>query len=345
METDCFNIWTSSPEALLLADAASVLEANPAAVRLFGFSGAEALSGVGLDRAFHPESQQLLQERLHHVLRGGDAQTALAERIIRNDGQERDVEMSIASLPSLPGAVLLTLRDVTERRKVEAALALTADQLRALTKRQGALVEEERQRIAREIHDELGQQLTLAKLRLAALRTGAGARMAAGLDEASATIDGAIRTLRRIATELRPAVLDALGLTAAVEWQARAFQERTGISVVVGRLEEMELGAATSIALFRILQEALTNVARHSQADQVRVALYREADEAVLEIEDNGIGMDRVSERLASSLGLIGMRERAALLGGSLTITSAPGEGTRLASRTPARGAAGAPAG
>lgn len=340
MEIRGFDIWASSPEALLLANAASVLEANPAAVRLFGFSGADALIGAGLDRVFHPDSQQLLQERLRHVLRGGDPQTALAERIIRNDGQERDVEMSIAALPCIPGAVLLTLRDVTERRKVEAALALTADQLRALTKRQGALVEEERQRIAREIHDELGQQLTLAKLRLAALRPSAGPTTAAGLDEASGIIDGAIRSLRRIATELRPAVLDALGLTAAVEWQARAFQERTGISVVVGRLEEMELGAATSIALFRILQEALTNVARHSQADEVRVALYREADDAVLEIEDNGIGMERASERVANSLGLIGMRERAALLGGSLTIMSAPGEGTRLVSRAPARAAA-----
>lgn len=345
MEAGRFDIWASSPEALLLANEFVILEANPAAVRLIGCSGADALRGVKLAWIFHPDSRLVFQERLQHVLGGGDPQTALADRIIRYDGQERDVEMSIAALPAQPGTVLLTLRDVTERRKVEAALALTADQLRALTRRQGALVEEERRRIAREIHDELGQQLTLAKLRLAALQTSAGATVAAGLGEASSVIDGAIRSLRRIATELRPAVLDALGLTAAVEWQARAFQERTGISVEIGRLEELELEAAASIALFRILQEALTNVARHSQASKVRVALYQESTEAVLEIEDNGIGMECVSERMAASLGIIGMRERAALLGGSLTITSTPGAGTRLVSRAPVCGATGATAG
>lgn len=335
MEAGDSDIWNSSPDALILATAERLLAVNPAAARLLGAHSADALLETGLDHVFHPESHQLVQRRLEHVLGGGGALTALAERIVREDGQVRDVELSVADLQTRPGVALLSMRDVTERRKVEAALALTAGQLRALTKRQGAMVEEERQRIAREIHDELGQQLTLAKLRLAALRQEAGEAIAAALDEASATIDVAIRTVRRIATELRPAVLDALGLTAAVEWQARAFHERTGIRVAMGRIEELALDGPTSTALFRILQEALTNAARHSQASEVQIALYREGGEAVLEVADNGIGMEQLRERMSTSLGLIGMRERAALLGGSLTITSAPGEGTRLVSRAP----------
>lgn len=320
---------------MMLVTAQRVLAANPSAARMLGVGSVEALLETGLERVFHPESHQLVQRRLEHVLGGGGALTALAERIVREDSQVRDVELSVAALQTRPGVALLSMRDVTERRKVESALALTAGQLRALAKRQGAMVEEERQRIAREIHDELGQQLTLAKLRLGALRHEAGGTMAAGLDEASAAIDDAIRTLRRIATELRPAVLDALGLTAAVEWQARAFHERTGIRVAMGRLEELTLDNATSTALFRILQEALTNVARHSRAGNVQIALYREGGEAVLEVADDGIGMEQVREHMSTSLGLIGMRERAALLGGSLTITSAPGEGTRLVCQAP----------
>ena len=331
-------IWNSCPEALLLVSGSAVLAANPAAARLLAGGDAAALGGMPLAEIFHPESHHLVIERLGYVLEGGESQTGLAERILRTDGQARDVELSIAALQDSPGTALLTLRDVTERRKVEAALALTAGQLRALARRQGALVEEERKRIAREIHDELGQQLTLAKLRLGALRPAAGAPLAASLDDASAAIDEAIRTVRRIATELRPAVLDSLGLTAAVEWQARAFQEHAGIAVEIGRLEEIEAGSDAATALFRILQEALTNVARHSRATRVRLALYQDGGDAVLEVEDNGTGMDRAPERMATSLGLIGMRERAALAGGSLEIDSEPGRGTRLIARAPAGG-------
>jgi PAS domain S-box-containing protein len=333
MRLDDTTIWENNPDALLVVSHIAVTGANPAAGRLFAAPSGEAIAGLRIEALFPAESQPLVLSRIGHVLAGGQPLAGVAERVIRLDGLTRDVEMSIAALRG--DLALVTIRDVTERRQVEAALALTAGQLRALAKHQNALVEEERQRISREIHDELGQQLTLAKLRLAALRPAVGEMEQKAVDEASTTIDEAIRMVRRIATELRPALLDALGLAAAVEWQARAFGEQTGIAIDRGPVQELDLPKPVATALFRILQEALTNVARHSQASQVRLALYREQDEAVLEVEDNGRGMENVPRRAAPSLGLMGMRERANLLGGSLRVESAPGEGVRLACRVP----------
>ncbi|MCL4794776.1 MAG: PAS domain-containing sensor histidine kinase [Bryobacteraceae bacterium] len=327
------GVWLNSPDALLSVGQTAVLAANPAAVRLFGAASAADLAGQSLSCLFPADSEALVLSRVRHVLSGGQPLSGVAERIVRFDGQVRDVEMSAAALSG--DCALLAIRDITERRQVEATLAFAAGQLRALAKHQDALVEEERQRISREIHDELGQQLTLAKLRLAALRPAVGESLQKAFDEASTTIDEAIRTVRRIATQLRPALLDALGLAAAAEWQARAFGEQTGIAIIRGPVQELELPKPAATALFRILQEALTNVARHSGASQVRLALYRNQDEAVLEVEDNGRGMDDVPRRAAHSLGLMGMRERATLLGGSLTIKSEPGKGVKLACRVP----------
>jgi two-component system, NarL family, sensor histidine kinase UhpB len=327
-------LWDALPDALLIVTESVVVAANPAAVLLLAPGAPTCLPGFPLDRLFPPDSQPLISGRLAHLRSGGHPLNSVPERIIRLDGEERDVELSIAALPGLD-QVLLAIRDVTERHKVEAALAFTAGQLRALAKRQDALVEEERQRIAREIHDDLGQQLTLAKLRLAALRPDASPALASGLDDASSTLDSAIRTVRRIATALRPAVLDALGLSAAVEWQTRVFREQTGITVETGQIDELVLDDATSTALFRILQEALTNIARHSRAKLASVSLYRASADVVLEVEDFGIGMPAIADRTGDSLGLIGMRERATLLGGSLSIFSSPGQGTRLVCRVP----------
>lgn len=333
MHLDDTAIWECNPDALLVVSRTAVTSANPAAGRLFAASAGKVLAGLRLEALFPAESQPLVLSRIGHVLGGGQPLAGVAERVIRLDGLTRDVEMSIAALGD--DLALVTIRDVTERRQVEAALALTAGQLRALAKHQDALVEEERQRISREIHDELGQQLTLAKLRLAALRPAVGEAEQRTVDEASSTIDEAIRMVRRIATELRPALLDALGLAAAVDWQARAFVKQTGIAIDRGPVQELDLPKPAATALFRILQEALTNVARHSQATQVRLALYRERGEAVLEVEDNGRGMGDMPPREAHSLGLMGMRERANLLGGTLRVESTPGTGLRLVCRVP----------
>ena len=146
--------------------------------------------------------------------------------------------------------------------------------------------------------------------------------------------DGMIHSIRRISTELRPAVLD-LGLAAAVEWQVQEFQARSGIPCQVRLLAREIVASSASTAMFRIFQETLTNVARHAKATRVEVVLQKQRDRLVLLIRDDGRGFDQTEPSLSNSLGLLGMRERAAILGGKVNISSAPGKGTTVTAWIP----------
>jgi signal transduction histidine kinase len=195
--------------------------------------------------------------------------------------------------------------------------------------------EEERTRIAREVHDELGQALTSCKLDLSWI-AGKLPRELRDLQKKakalSAHIDTTIQTVRRIAEELRPSVLDHLGLAAALEWQGHDFQHRTGIKCdVQTNLADRMLDQALSTALFRIFQETLTNIIRHAGATQVMVQLKETDSRVSLQVRDNGQGITRMEISNAKSLGLLGMRERAALLGGTFKIGRIPrGQGTQV---------------
>jgi signal transduction histidine kinase len=211
--------------------------------------------------------------------------------------------------------------------------------------------EQERIRLAREVHDELGQALTGLKMDLAWIQRrlaeaqGQQERgwLTGRLAAMTALVDSTLAAVRRIATELRPGVLDELGLAAALEWLVEGFERRTGIRCHLllgpGDLRHLERGRAT--AVFRIAQEALTNVARHAEATEVRVRLCVDAADVSLEVADNGKGIDRTGGPPGpASLGLLGMRERAAHFGGELTVLGAPGAGTRLTARLPQEPAA-----
>ena len=231
--------------------------------------------------------------------------------------------------------VLSLNRDITQRRRAEEQLRQSREQLRALSSHLQSVREEERTHIAREVHDELGQALTALKIDLYALQRGLNGNepdlknLSAKIKSMSSLIDNTIHTVRRIATELRPGVLDDLGLVAAVEWQANDFQNRTGITCEVASLVDyLDLARDRSTATFRILQETLTNVARHAQASRVDIALTREDDNLVLKIKDNGKGITEYDIAGSGSFGLIGMRERAQIVGGGLSITGTPGHGT-----------------
>jgi signal transduction histidine kinase len=218
--------------------------------------------------------------------------------------------------------------------------------VKELAAHQEGVREEERARIALEIHDELGQSLTGLKLDLAWLKTGLakqgssdpGSALADRIGEMSGAIDAIIRAMRRIATELRPPVLDQLGLVAAIEWQAQDFQKRTGIRCTVkAPAARVVLDQKRSIAVYRIFQEALTNVARHAEASQVTIELRMVEDHLVLEVGDNGKGMKQPPSRQGRSLGLLGMNERVTSLGGFQQIAASEGRGTRIASWIPLR--------
>jgi signal transduction histidine kinase len=224
-------------------------------------------------------------------------------------------------------------RDVTDRHRAGEQIRASRQQLRALAARLQQVREDERTGIAREIHDELGQALTGLKLDIAWMKQRLP-RDHAMLTQCASIIqriDGTLRAVRRIATELRPSVLDQLGLAAAIEWQGQEFGGRTGIEVVMemcpdGAPIPDDLGSSA----FRILQESLTNVARHAAATRVTIRLEQTQDHITLEVSDNGKGIppDRLDG--TTSLGLVGMRERAVACGGEFTILGLPGLGTTV---------------
>jgi two-component system sensor histidine kinase UhpB len=244
-------------------------------------------------------------------------------------------------LTRLVPAVSRALHEAEEKRghrKSQERLARSHDQLRALTGHLQFVREEERTRIAREVHDELGQSLSGLKLDLSWLsgRVVGDRALQRRTKAMSAQIDETIHAVRRIATELRPGVLDSLGLAAAIEWQATDFQERTGTKCDVKiEVKEVLWERDFSTTCFRIFQETLTNIIRHAKATKVEVRLAQVDHELVLTVRDNGRGISREEVVNARSIGLIGMRERAAELGGRVFFTGAPARGTLVTMRVP----------
>jgi PAS domain S-box-containing protein len=232
--------------------------------------------------------------------------------------------------------------EIAEREHAEEQLRASLDQLRALTGRLQTVREEERAFISREIHDELGQACTAIKMDLALIGrrlTKKQTQLRAKVDSAIQLVDSTIATLRRLASELRPRTLDDLGLAAALESQAQEFESRTGIRCTVTLPQELfTLDADTSTAIFRIFQESLTNVARHSQATRVDARLEQESDRIILQVLDNGRGFDPQEAKARKSLGLVGMQERALLLHGDLKIEGVPGAGTTMTLTIPLPG-------
>jgi two-component system sensor kinase len=224
-----------------------------------------------------------------------------------------------------------------------AELERSRAQLRLLARRTEEQVERERRRIARAVHDDLGQALTALKLDanwIAQRLNGEDPGIREHLQGMQKLLDATSASVRRISSELRPSVLDDLGLDAAVEWQTQEFSRRTGIPGEVRlRIHRGSLPGPVSTALFRILQEALTNVVRHADATRVTISLVELPDHALLEISDDGVGMPALADDVRPSLGLLGMRERAEAVGGALVIEPATPRGTTVRAEIPLDGA------
>jgi PAS domain S-box-containing protein len=231
-------------------------------------------------------------------------------------------------------------RDITDRHRSAEEIAQSREELRALAARLESVREEERTRIARELHDELGQALTGLKLDLAWMERRLNRHSPSELGQRCASLLGRLEEVmiqvRRIVTELRPSVLDQLGLADAIEWQAQDFAARTGLALDLQIDCRCDLPPdAMASAVFRILQEALTNVAKHANATRVRVALRTDAGTLSLDVSDDGRGITREEQRGSHSLGLLGLRERARAWGGALTISGDGSSGTTVALRLP----------
>jgi PAS domain S-box-containing protein len=226
------------------------------------------------------------------------------------------------------------ISDITDRKQAEEQLQASREELRSLSAHLEMTREKERKSLAREVHDEFGQILTALKIDLSSLAGACAGEQQLLLEKTKSMgelIDMAIETVRRISSELRPPLLDDLGLAVALEWQAREFEKRTQIKCVFSsEPKDIVLDQDRSTAVFRIFQEALTNVARHSNASRVEAALVKEDERIVLRISDNGRGIGKRHIADPKAFGIIGMKERARFLGGEVTVSGAPGKGTSV---------------
>ena len=310
-------------------------------------------TGLSLDDAIQQSNRTVHPEDLPSVVEKWLTDFAAGEpfedemRLRRTDGEYRWFLVRTAPLRDEEGNIVKwygTGADITERKQAEENLKATSEQLRALSARLGSAREEESTRIAREIHDELGSALSSLRWDLEdvdeviseATDLSHLATLHQKVEAMMRLTDTTVHTLRRIASELRPVALDELGLVEAIKWQAQQFQDRTGIFVECDcQLEDLALNREVSTGIFRIFQETLTNILRHAKAGRVEVMMKQEADEFILMISDNGKGITDDEKSGTQSLGLLGMRERAHLLGGEINFEGAQGQGTVVTVRVP----------
>jgi PAS domain S-box-containing protein len=262
----------------------------------------------------------------------------------RKDGSTFPIEVSVRYVKLDRDYLIAAVRDITERKQAEETLKNSHAQLRALSVRLQSVRDQESERIAREIHDELGHALTSLNMDLIWIQQKLEAEKSPLLRSqfqrriktTTKLLETTVRSVQRISAELRPAMLDNLGLTATLEWQAEEFEARTSIRC---RWKPKPVIAQSNrdqaTALFRIFQEILTNVARHARARSVNLKLVQNDGELILEVADNGRGFNEKKLLDHKSLGLLGMRERVAFIGGRVEIRSAPGKGTKVIVTSP----------
>ncbi len=327
------SLIQNASDVVMLVDAgAAITYASASASHTLGYRPEELVS-TQLADMLSPEDATRMREYLAVCVHKAGASSPSEFRFRHADQRWRDMEVIANNRlnDSSVGRIVLNCRDITERKRAEEQLRNSREQLRNLFGYLQSLREEERTTIAREIHDELGQVLTALKMDASWL----GGKykdyepVVKKTKSMENLIDSTIRAVKRICTELRPGVLDDLGLVAAMEWQAEEFQKRTGIACEVAFSPgDIAVDRERSTTIFRILQEALTNVIRHAEATRVLVRLERKDSQILLRVEDNGKGItqDRISN--PRSFGLIGIRERATFLGGEARIEGSPGKGT-----------------
>jgi two-component system, NarL family, sensor histidine kinase UhpB len=315
--------------------------------RLFGFAPDADSTIDSLKDRIHPDDREAVLTGIRRIADSGGSAWSGEYRFRRKDGTYAyvmDRGFLIRGTDGQPIRLVGGLSDVTERRRADEQLRQSQRQLRALSARLQSLREEERTHLARELHDELGQLLTGLRMelqwierKLSPAEPGPGANaLVERVVSATDLTDQTIAAVQKIAAELRPGVLDSLGLLAALKHEAERFQHMSGVRCTV-RLPERQppLSAPATTAVFRIFQEALTNVARHAAATGVEADLQEAGTDLVLQIRDNGNGIAAEAVADPASLGLLGMRERAAFLGGEVTLAPAGPRGTCVTLRVP----------
>jgi PAS domain S-box-containing protein len=344
------ELFEQAPQAVALTNVdGQVVRVNREFTRLFGYTAQETI-GLRLSELIVPDESRDEEQTFTDATPRGEGVYAQGVRL-RKDGSRLDVSMVRVPvlLPDREVAVYAIYHDITERKRADEALSATSEQLRALSASLQSAREEEGTRIARELHDELGSALTSLKWDLESvdkLCSAGGdqkdlATLRKKIEGMIGLIDATINTVSRISSELRPSILDDLGLAAAIEWQWRQFEAHTGIVCQFDSLaEHLEFSREQATAVFRVVQEAMTNILRHANSTRIDITMEEEDGEFVLRVKDNGRGITEEEMTGSRNLGLMGMRERVHLVGGKIEITGAPGKGTVLTVRVPIRSGA-----
>jgi PAS domain S-box-containing protein len=337
------GLLDSAMDAIITMDEGQqIVLYNRAAEKIFGWPSAKVL-GQRLDMLmparFRPGHERHVQRfGLTGVTsrRMGDGTVIYG---LRANGEEFPMDASISQLETAEGKLFtVILRDVTDRVRAQ-------EERSSFAAAASAIREEEKSRVARELHDELAQSLTALKMDTNWVRDNAALFPELAqqkLSELLGLLDGAVASTRRIAADLRPLLLDDLGLGPAIEWLAGNFTQRHRVPCELDMDAELELHEPYATAVFRIVQESLANVAKHAQATEARVTIDHRAGEIFLAVADNGRGFDARGQRGLGALGLMGLHERAHLLKGAVSIITGPGEGTRIEVRIPVLQAEGA---
>lgn len=334
-------IVQAEPECVkILGENMELKDMNPAGLAMIEADSLEQVKGKSVLGIIKKEYQQRFIRLTQNVLKGNKG--TLEFEIIGLKGTHRWLETHAVPLKDPEGKIVSLLgvtRDITERKKAEEQLQASYKQIRQLTEYIQNIAEEERAHIAREIHDELGQQLTVLKMDASWLNkklATADENIRQKLTDLLELLDGTVRTVRKISSQLRPSLLDDMGLVAAMEWHLKEFERRTAVKTkFIFSGQEFLLPDTIKTALFRIFQESLTNVARHSDAKNVEVNLQQQNGKIILSIKDDGKGFEKDNALNKKTLGILGMQERSFMMGGIYEVNSKPGEGTLVVVSVP----------
>jgi PAS domain S-box-containing protein len=338
-----------SPDGILVHDGTVILFANPSALRLLGYSPPQDIVGRPVMSIIHPDARPVVASRIDLISKGTPRPPLLELKFLRSDGSAVDVENSPAAIVfEGRNAIQVIVRDITERKAAERVLAQAREaaekwaeeriisyqlRLRRMTSELALAEEETKRRIAKDLHDQIGQALAFCQIRLGAIRHTISDSMAGQLDEVRRSLGEIIKSTRSLTFELSSPVLYELGLQAAIERLLETLQRDHALSTTFNDDgQSKEFSDDIRVTLYMAARELLTNVVKHARATNVSVSIAREEDRVRIVVEDNGAGFDASQiATLASDTGGFGLfstRERLEYLGGSMVVNSTPGTGT-----------------